>query len=65
MKDKLDEICAKYHLNLLGKMYVDPDEAAACKALGIQGNSAPAFRRKPILAECGITRTAPSPWRDA
>ena len=37
MKDKLDEICAKYHLNLLGKMYVDPDEAAACKALGIQG----------------------------
>ena len=37
MKDKLDEICDKYHLNLLGKMYVDPDEAAACKALGIQG----------------------------
>ena len=37
MKDKLDEICGKYHLNLLGKMYVDPDEAAACKALGIQG----------------------------
>lgn len=37
MKDKLDEICHKYHLNLLGKMYVDPDEAAACKALGIQG----------------------------
>ena len=37
MKDKLDEICNKYHLNLLGKMYVDPDEAAACKALGIQG----------------------------
>ena len=35
MKDKLDEICGKYHLNLLGKMYVDPDEAAACKALGI------------------------------
>ena len=37
MKDKLDEICDKYQLNLLGKMYVDPDEAAACKALGIQG----------------------------
>ena len=37
MKDKLDEICEKYQLNLLGKMYVDPDEAAACKALGIQG----------------------------
>lgn len=36
MKDKLDEICAKYNLKLLGKMYVDPDEAAACKALGIQ-----------------------------
>ena len=29
MKDKLDEICDKYQLNLLGKMYVDPDEAAA------------------------------------
>ena len=37
MKDKLDEICNKYQLNLLGKIYVDPDEAAACKALGIQG----------------------------
>ena len=37
MKNKLDEICAKYNLKLLGKMYVDPDEAAACKALGIQG----------------------------
>ncbi len=37
MKNKLDEICAKYGLNLLGRMYVDPDEAAACKALGIQG----------------------------
>lgn len=37
MKDKLDEICAKYNLKLLGRMYVDPDEAAACKALGIQG----------------------------
>lgn len=24
MKDKLDEICAKYHLNLLGKMHRDP-----------------------------------------
>ena len=37
MKEKLDKICAKYNLNLLGKMYVDPDEAAACKALGIPG----------------------------
>ena len=37
MKNKLDEICAKHNLKLLGKMYVDPDEAAACKALGIQG----------------------------
>lgn len=44
MKDKLDEICAKYGLNLLGKMYVDPDEAAACKALGIQGILRPGAR---------------------
>lgn len=37
MKDKLDEICNKYDLELLGKMYVDPDIEAGCKALGIQG----------------------------
>lgn len=37
MKDKLDEICAKYHLNLLGKMHRDPDPEAACQALGIRG----------------------------
>lgn len=36
MKDKLDEICAKYGLELLGKMYVDPDIEAGCKALQIQ-----------------------------
>lgn len=37
MKDKLDEICAKYGLELLGKMYVDPDIEAGCKALQIPG----------------------------
>lgn len=37
MKDKVDEICAKYDLELLGKMYVDPDVDAACEALQIQG----------------------------
>lgn len=37
MKDKLDEICAKYRLNLLGKMHSDPDPDAACQALGIRG----------------------------
>lgn len=37
MKDKVDEICAKYGLELLGKMYVDPDVEAACQALQIQG----------------------------
>lgn len=37
MKDKLDEICAKYDLELLGKMYVDPDIEAGCEALQIQG----------------------------
>ena len=37
MKEKLDEICAKYGLELLGKMYVDPDIEAGCKALQIQG----------------------------
>ena len=37
MKDKLDEICEKYGLELLGKIYVDPDIEAGCKALQIQG----------------------------
>ena len=35
MKDKLDEICAKYGLGLLGRMYVDPDIDAACDSLQI------------------------------
>lgn len=37
MKEKLDEICAKYNLQLLGRMHVDPDMAAGCAALQIQG----------------------------
>lgn len=37
MKNKLDEICAKHGLELLGKMYDDPDTEAACKALQIPG----------------------------
>ena len=37
MKDKLDEICGTYDLELLGKMYVDPDIEAGCRALGIHG----------------------------
>lgn len=37
MKDKLDEICQKYGMELLGKMYVDPDIEAGCKALQIPG----------------------------
>lgn len=37
MKEKLDEICSKYDLELLGKLYVDPDVEAGCQALKIQG----------------------------
>lgn len=37
MKDKLDEICTQYGLELLGRMYDDPDTEAACKALQIPG----------------------------
>lgn len=37
MKDKLDEICERYGLELLGKMYIDPDIEAGCKALHIPG----------------------------
>lgn len=46
MKEKLDEICEKYDLELLGKMYVDPDMEAACKALQING-----FFRPGVQAE--------------
>lgn len=37
MKEKLDEICQKYGLELLGKMYIDPDIEAGCKVLQIPG----------------------------
>ena len=37
MKDKLDEICEKYSLELLGRMYTDPDIEAGCRALQIPG----------------------------
>lgn len=37
MKDKLDEICQKYDLELLGKLYTDPDVEAAWRALQISG----------------------------
>lgn len=37
MKDKLDEICDKYDLELLGKMYIEPDVEAGYEALQIQG----------------------------
>ena len=37
MKEKLDEICQKYGLELLGKMYIDPDIEAGYKALQIPG----------------------------
>lgn len=37
MKDKVDEICARYGLELLGKIYPDPDVEAACVALQIPG----------------------------
>ena len=37
MKEKLDEICQKYDLELLGRMRVDPDIEAGCNALQIQG----------------------------
>ena len=44
MKDKLDEICQKYGLALLGKMYVDPDIEAGCRAIGIPGIFRPGSR---------------------
>lgn len=44
MKDKLDEICGKHGLELLGKIYDDPDTEAACKALQIPGILRPGVR---------------------
>lgn len=51
MKDKLDEICKKYDLKLLGKMYQDPDVEAACEALQIQGFFRPGVQVKADLEE--------------
>ena len=75
MKDKLDEICAKYNLKLLGKLYVDPDETAACQALQIQGILRPGVQAETNFGgmhyyACGafgvegtMTLTAPdTPW---
>jgi len=75
MKDKLDEICAKYGLNLLGKMYVDPDVEAGCQALQIQGILRPGaqaetdwgtiryYANGSYALEGHITLTAPgTPW---
>ena len=75
MKDKLDEICAKYNLKLLGKLYVDPNETAACQALQIQGILRPGVQAETNFGgihyyACGafgvegtMTLTAPdTPW---
>lgn len=75
MKDKLDQICAKYNLKLLGKLYLDPDEAAACQALQIQGILRPGVQAKTHFrgmryyaggsfgVEGTMTLTAPdTPW---
>lgn len=51
MKDKLDEICEKYDLKLLGKMYHDPDVEAVCKALQIQGFFRPGIQVEAELEE--------------
>ena len=51
MKDKLDEICDKYDLKLLGKMYQDPDVEAACEAMQIQGFFRPGVQVEAELEE--------------
>ena len=51
MKEKLDEICEKYDLKLMGKMYEDPDVEAACKALQIQGFFRPGVQVNAELEE--------------
>ena len=51
MKEKLDEICEKYDLKLLGKMYEDPDVEAACEAMGIQGFFRPGVQVEAELEE--------------
>lgn len=51
MKDKLDEICEKYNLKLMGKIYEDPDVEAACKAMQIQGFFRPGVQVKAELDE--------------
>ena len=51
MKDKLDEICEKYDLKLMGKIYEDPDIEAACEAMQIQGFFRPGVQVKAELDE--------------
>ena len=51
MKEKLDEICEKYDLKLMGKMYEDPDVEAACEALQIQAFFRPRVQVKAELEE--------------
>jgi len=51
MKDKLDEICEKYDLKLMGKMYLDPDVEAACEAMQITGFFRPGVQVEAELEE--------------
>ena len=51
MKEKLDEICEKYDLKLMGKIYLDPDVEAACKALQIPGFFRPGVQVEAELDE--------------
>ena len=75
MKDKLDEICTKYNLKLLGKVYIDPDVEAACRSLQIQGILRPGVQAEThfggmryyaggsFSVEGTMTLTAPdTPW---
>lgn len=44
MKDKVDDICAKYGLELLGRAYFVPNTEDAFRALGISGITKPGAR---------------------
>lgn len=62
MKEKLDEICEKYGLSLLGKMYVDPNVEAGYQALQISGILRPSVAAREVSANLSYYANGAFRW---
>lgn len=62
MKEKLDEICEKYGLSLLGKMYVDPNVEAGYQALQIPGILRPGVEAREVSANLSYYANGAFRW---